>query len=68
MMSCGDQNLTLKQAYDELKNVGGFGIANATTGKPILRRTNNGFTLPTRLSKQFPHIERKLIRTNHLFY
>lgn len=62
------ENKTLFEAYKELKHVGGFGIANATTMLPIVRRTSNGFTLPKRLSEQYPRIESKLIQTNHMFY
>jgi hypothetical protein len=65
---CGGDNMTLLEAYKELKHVGGFGIANATTGLPIVRRTINGFTLPKRLAERFPKIERRLINNNHLFY
>jgi hypothetical protein len=67
-VSCGSKNLTLQEAYNELKHVGGFGIANNTTGRPIIRRTINGFTLPSRLSEKYPKIENKLIRSNHMFY
>jgi hypothetical protein len=67
-VSCGSTNMTLSEAYKELKHVGGFGIANNTTGLPIIRRTTNGFTLPSRLSEKYPKIESKLIRSNHMFY
>jgi hypothetical protein len=45
------QEMTIQVAFNELKHVGGFGIASGLTDRPILLKPMGTFRLPKRFSE-----------------
>ena len=52
-------NLTIQEAFNEIKHVGGFGIANSLTNQVLVYKTFETFRVARRFeNKQLPKINR----------